>query len=142
MKYLLDTSILLLAAAAPEKLGQEICERLEDRHHQLFFSTASFWEMALKLEQGVEGFKVDLMALRRALLENEYEELPITSDHTMFTLALAKHHDDPIDRILIAQAWVEDLVLMTVDPQVARYVGPIELVSIVESGEMHDFGNS
>ncbi len=128
MKYLLDTHVLLWAASTPEKLGQSVRQQLEDRQNQLYFSAASIWEIAIKQELNRADFKVDVMQLRRSLLENEYEELPIGSNHAVFTQALAKHHKDPFDRILIAQAWVEDMTLITADAQVAQYIGPIQKI--------------
>ena len=71
MKYLLDTHVLLWAASTPEKLGQSVRQQLEDRQNQLYFSAASIWEIAIKQELNRADFKVDVMQLRRSLLENE-----------------------------------------------------------------------
>ncbi len=128
MKYLLDTHVLLWAAATPEKLPRAVIAQLEDPSNQLYFSAASIWEIAIKNGLNRNDFKVDIMQFRQQLLENEYEEIPIMSSHTVFTQALANHHSDPVDRILIAQAWVEDMTLITADDQVKRYVGPIQKI--------------
>lgn len=128
MKYLLDTHVLLWAASCPEKLGPALCEQLEDPRNELYFSAASIWEIATKNNLNRDDFKVDVMKFRQSLLENEYEEVPIGSDHAVFTTALANHHKDPFDRILIAQAWVEDMTLLTADEQVAQYIGPIQKI--------------
>jgi PIN domain nuclease of toxin-antitoxin system len=128
MRYLLDTHVLLWAAATPEKLSRSVIAQLEDPSNQLYFSAASIWEIAIKNGLNRTDFKVDTMQFRQQLLENEYEEIPITSGHAVFTQALANHHSDPFDRILIAQAWVEDMTLITADDQVKRYVGPIQKI--------------
>jgi PIN domain nuclease of toxin-antitoxin system len=66
--------------------------------------------------------------LRRNLLENGYLELPLTSDHALAVQGLPPIHKDPIDRLLIAQATVEGILLLTTDRQIARYPGPIRKV--------------
>jgi PIN domain nuclease of toxin-antitoxin system len=71
---------------------------------------------------------VDARLLRRGLLDNGYGELPITSAHAVFVESLPPIHKDPFDRILVAQATVEGITLLTADSVVARYPGPIELV--------------
>jgi PIN domain nuclease of toxin-antitoxin system len=128
MKYLLDTQVLLWAASAPDKLSEKWRECLADRQNDLIYSAASFWEIATKKSMEHPNFKVDMWHLRRCLQDNEYEELPVTSEHICFTLALEKLHQDPFDRILIAQACVDDLILITADRQVAQYPGPIEMI--------------
>lgn len=128
MNYLLDTHVLLWAAAHPEKISPSVRVQLEDPQNRLYFSAASIWEIAIKHDLNREDFKIDVMQFRQALLENEYEELPISSDHAVFTRALANHHKDPFDRILIAQAWVEDITLITADERVAQYIGPIQKI--------------
>jgi PIN domain nuclease of toxin-antitoxin system len=75
-----------------------------------------------------KGFHVDVLLLRQGLLENGYNEIPVTGDHAIATRALPALHKDPFDRILIAQAIVEDLMLLTADSVVARYPGPIKKV--------------
>ncbi len=128
MKYLLDTHVLLWAAATPEKIPRSVIAQLEDTQNVLYFSAASIWEIAIKNGLNRIDFKVDTMQFRQQLLENEYEEIPIMSSHAVFTQALADHHSDPFDRILIAQAWVEGMTLITADDQVKRYVGPIQKI--------------
>jgi len=128
MRFLLDTHVLLWAASTPEKINPSIRKQLEDPENELIFSTASFWEIAIKNSLERADFKVGLWQLRRSLLDNEYEELPVTSEHVAFTQVLEKFHKDPFDRMLIAQACVEDLTLLTADALVARYPGPIQKI--------------
>ena len=128
MKYLLDTLVLLRAASCPEKLGLAICEQLEDPRNELYFSAASIWEIATKNNLNRHDFKVDVMKFRQSLLENEYEEIPIGSNHIYFTTSIADRIRDPFDRILIAQSWVEDITLLTYDPRVAEYPVPTQKI--------------
>lgn len=125
MKFLLDTHILLWAAAAPEKLSGPFRELLADEAHQLCFSAASLWEIAIKSSLGREDFQVDVHVFRRALLDNGYTELPIDSRHAVNTCMLPAIHKDPFDRILVSQAIIEGMRLLTADAKIALYSGPI-----------------
>lgn len=98
---------------------------LEDPQNVLLFSAASLWEVAIKRGLGRVDFQVDPRLLRRGLLDNGYDELSITSEHAVGVDSLPQIHKDPFDRILIAQAMVEGIILVTADPWVARYPGPI-----------------
>ncbi len=128
MKLLLDTHLLLWAANGPECLSARAKVYFDDAEHELLFSAASIWEVAIKSGLGRVDFKVDARLLRRGLLDNGYGELPITSAHAVFVESLPPIHKDPFDRILVAQATVEGITLLTADSVVARYPGPIELV--------------
>jgi PIN domain nuclease of toxin-antitoxin system len=101
---------------------------VDDPDNELFFSVASIWEVAIKRGLGRPDFQVDPRVLRRGLLENGYGELPITSDHAVAVDLLPPIHKDPFDRILVAQAVVEAITLLTSDPIVARYPGPVRAV--------------
>ena len=125
MNLLLDTHVLLWAAGAARQLPDEVRMLLEDRGNKLFFSAASLWEIAIKNGLGREGFSGDPRLLRRGLLENGYVELPVTSAHAVAVDLLPPIHKDPFDRILVAQARVEGITLLTADEVVARYPGPI-----------------
>ena len=125
MRLLLDTQILLWAAGLPERLSADLRDLIEDSGTEPVFSAASVWEIAIKHGMGREDFRVDPRLLRRGLLENGYEELAVTGAHAEVVDVLPPIHKDPFDRILIAQALAEGIVLLTVDPVVARYPGPI-----------------
>ncbi len=84
--------------------------------------------MAIKNALGRPDFAVDPRLLRRGLLDNGYAELPILGDHAMAVAGLPPLHRDPFDRLLIAQAIVEGMLLITADAAVGRYPGPIRLV--------------
>ena len=128
MKLLLDTHLLLWAAGEPRRLSKRARALLANPYNELLFSAASLWEVAIKRGLGREDFKVDARLLRRGLLDNGYGELPITSDHVVATESLPSIHKDPFDRILVAQATVEGVTLLTMDSSVSQYPGPIRTV--------------
>ncbi len=126
MKCLLDTQLLLWAAAASDKLPPLMAAYLEDLDNTLFFSTASLWEIAIKKSLKRNDFKIHIPMLLSGLKEHGYTEIPITSAHTLIIEELPPLHKDPFDRILIAQATVEGLLLLTTDNLIAQYPGPIQ----------------
>ena len=128
MRLLLDTHLLLWAAGAPEKLSPAARVLLESPDNLLMFSAASLWEVTIKRGLGRTDFKVDPRVLRRGLLDNGYLELAITSAHAVAIDALPPIHKDPFDRLLVAQATVEGIVLLSADTIVAQYPGPVQLV--------------
>ena len=128
MKLLLDTHLLLWAAGAPRRLSKQARTLIADPDNQLLFSAASLWEVAVKRGLGRDDFKVDVRLLRRGLLDNGYSELPIISDHVVATESLPLIHKDPFDRILVAQATVEGVTLLTIDSLVSQYPGPVKTV--------------
>ena len=128
MKLLADTHIILWAAIAPEKLSRAAATALKDESNQLFFSATSIWEVAIKSALNKKDFNTDARLLYRGLLDAGYIELPVTSEHAVAVSSLPSLHKDPFDRILIAQATVEGITLLTSDRQVAKYPGPIRKV--------------
>jgi PIN domain nuclease of toxin-antitoxin system len=128
LKLLLDTHLLLWAAGQPERLTATARTLLNDPLNELLFSPASLWEVAIKRGLGRSDFRVDPRLLRRGLLDNDYRELPIMSEHAVVVDDLPAIHKDPFDRILIAQSRVEGITLMTADPLVAQYGGLIQRV--------------
>jgi PIN domain nuclease of toxin-antitoxin system len=131
---LLDTQLLLWAAAADEKLPDAVIKRLDDQHTQPLFSAASIWEIVIKTGLGREDFNVDAAVLRRGLIDNGYRELPITSAHTLAVGRLPDLHRNPFDRILAAQANEEGIELLTADRTLAQYPGSITLVEAQHRG--------
>jgi PIN domain nuclease of toxin-antitoxin system len=128
MKLLLDTHLLLWAAGEPKRLSKQARALIDNPDNELLFSAASLWEIAIKRGLGREDFRVDARLLRRGLLDNGYSELPIVSDHVVATESLPPIHKDPFDRILVAQATVEGVTLLTIDSLVSQYPGPIRTV--------------
>jgi PIN domain nuclease of toxin-antitoxin system len=128
MKLLLDTHLLLWAAGQPDRLPATARSLIDDPANEPLFSAASLWEVAIKRGLGRADFQVDARLLRRGLLDNGYGELPIVSDHVVATESLPPIHRDPFDRVLVAQATVEGITLLTSDSLVAQYPGPIRTV--------------
>ena len=125
MKLLLDTHILLWAVGTPERLSARAFAMIDDPDAEPMVSAASLWEVAIKASLGREDFQVDPAILRRGLLEHGYTELPISGAHATAVARLPHIHKDPFDRILVAQAQLEGITLLTTDAIVARYPGPI-----------------
>ncbi len=121
MNLLLDTHLLLWAASDPERLSARARALLLDPANQLLFSAASLWEVTIKNRLDRPDFKVDPRRLWRMLLVSGYRELPVASEHTVAVNDLPLLHKDPFDRILVAQARVEGLLLLTMDKAVAKY---------------------
>jgi PIN domain nuclease of toxin-antitoxin system len=117
-----------LAAGEPRRLSKQARALIDSPGNELLFSPASLWEVAIKRGLGREDFKVDARLLRRGLLDNGYSELPIMSDHVVAIDGLPPIHKDPFDRILVAQATVEGITLLTIDSLVSQYPGPIRTV--------------
>ncbi|GAA0712650.1 type II toxin-antitoxin system VapC family toxin [Dokdonella soli] len=128
MKLLLDTHLLLWAAGQPRRLPNAVRQLLADTDNELLFSAVSLWEIAIKQGLDRDDFKVDARVLRRGLLDNGYAELPMRSEHAVAIDNLPSIHKDPFDRMLIAQATVEGITLVTADPMVAKYPGPVRKV--------------
>jgi PIN domain nuclease of toxin-antitoxin system len=128
MKLLLDTHLLLWAAEGVKRVPRSARVWIADPENDLFFSAASLWEIAIKSGLKRPDFQVDARVLRRGLIDNGYRELPIVSEHAVAIDALPAIHKDPFDRLLIAQASVEGITLLTDDATVAEYPGPVQLV--------------
>lgn len=121
MNLLLDTHLLLWAASEPQRLTAKARTLLLDPANHLLFSAASLWEITIKNGLERSDFNVDPRRLWRMLVINGYRELPVTSEHTVAVNDLPHLHKDPFDRILVAQARVEGLTLLTADKLVAKY---------------------
>lgn len=128
MKLLLDTHVLLWAAAEPDRLTVPVREMLSDVENDLLFSAASIWEIAIKNGLGRPEFSVDPNLLRRGLIDRGYVELAITAAHAAAVMELPSLHKDPFDRLLVAQARHEGFLLLTADEMVAAYGGTILLI--------------
>jgi PIN domain nuclease of toxin-antitoxin system len=128
MIYLLDTQLVLWAAGDSPRLSTSARALLTEPTSGFMFSAAVIWEVAIKSAAGRPDFVADARLLRRGLIDNGAAELPISSEHAAAVLELPPIHKDPFDRIQVAQARVEGLVLLTSDATVAEYGGPVELV--------------
>lgn len=128
MKLLLDTHLLLWAAGTPKRLSAAARKLISAPENELIFSAASLWEIVIKCGLGRDDFQVDARLMRRALLDNSYRELPMGSEHVVAIDSLPPIHKDPFDRILVAQAMVEGITLLTADLVLAKYPGSVRLV--------------
>lgn len=128
MKLLLDTHLLLWAAGVPDRLPAAARRLLDDPQNEPMFSAVSLWEIVIKSGLGRPDFQIDARVLRRGLIDNGYGELAMTSEHAVAVGGLPPLHRDPFDRILVAQAAVEGIVLLTSDTALAGYPGPLRLV--------------
>ncbi len=125
MKLLLDTHVLLWMAAGSSRLPSAGRRLIEEPQSEPLFSIVSVWEVVIKRALGRSDFQADPRVLRRRLLDNGYSELSIVSEHVLALDGLPSIHKDPFDRLLVAQAMVEGITLLTLDPVVAQYPGPI-----------------
>jgi len=124
----MDTHLLIWAAEGIERLSPDARATMGDPENDLVFSVASLWEIVIKRGLKRSDFRVDARVLRRGLIDNGYHELPILSEHAVAINSLPPIHKDPFDRLLIAQATVEGITLLTDDVTVAQYPGPVRLV--------------
>lgn len=117
MSLLLDTHIALWGLAADEALGDDLLDRL--RHDpDIFLSPVTLWEIAIKQTAGELGGPSDLA---ERVQDMGFRELPITYAHAIVAGRLPVHHRDPFDRMLIAQAKVEGLTLVTRNTDIRKY---------------------
>ncbi len=128
MTLLLDTHLLLWAAGDPGRLSPKSRDLLADPATSLMFSVASIWEIVIKNALGRRDFRVEPSELRHGLIRNGYGELAIRSEHAVAVGRLPPIHKDPFDRMLVAQARVENVTLLTTDKNMTRYPGPIRAV--------------
>lgn len=125
MKLLLDTHLLLWAAGHRGRLSPKALSMIEDLQNDLHFSVASVWEIVIKRALGRDDFRVEPNRMRRGLLENGYQEVPVTAGHVLGIEALPVLHKDPFDRLLLSQARVEGFLLLTTDAVLGRYAEPV-----------------
>ena len=128
MRLLLDTHLLVWAMGSPERLSAALAAMLQDPANTPVFSVASLWELVIKQGLGKPDFQVEPALLRRALLDGGWQELPVLAHHALAVAALPLLHRDPFNRLLLAQASSDGLLLITADQQLAAYPGPVRLM--------------
>lgn len=126
MRLLLDTHALVWAKSAPGSMTEEARAAIVDADNDVFVSLASAWELCIKsmvgkLRGNVSALIGSAATFRSQLEASGFELLPIEPPHVFETLRLPLHHRDPFDRMLAAQARVEDLVIVTRDQAFAPY---------------------
>lgn len=128
MNLLVDTHLLLWSCITPEKLSARGKAALADRQNTLWFSAASIWEVTVKFSLKRDGFQIDPRPLRAALFRMGYTEIPIEGRHTLEVAEMPFWHTDPFDRLLVAQAICEGMLLLTSDATLAQYGSPVMTV--------------
>jgi len=118
---LLDTHLLVWAAYDPDRLPKRAARLIRQRSLRVVFSLASLWEVAIKASLGRGDFVVDADQLHRGLLSEGFTELPIGHAHIARVATLPWVHRDPFDRMLVAQAMVEGLTLLSADSALKGY---------------------
>lgn len=118
MRLLLDTHIFLWAISDSRSLKTSMRQVIEAAD-EVYVSAASIWEIAVKARLG--KIKADTYAVMDAIGKSGFLELPVRAVHAAAVTRLALHHNDPFDRLLIAQAVVEPLKFLTVDAMLERY---------------------
>ena len=129
MRLLIDTHLLVWAMGEPERLPAGCAAMLEDPSNSLVFSVASLWELVIKQALGRPDFNLEPSLLRQTLLTGGWQELPIEASHALAVRQLPPMHRDPFDRLLLAQAQVEGMLLLTADSKLSRYPGPVRYLA-------------
>lgn len=125
MKYLIDSHVWIWLLKYPEKIPSTAMSILSQPKTNLYLSVGSIWELALKRAKKKAEIPADLIT---PLRENDVQSLPILIEHAEASARLPLHHYDPFDRLLIAQAMLEDMTLVTHDRQLSAYAVPTLLV--------------
>jgi PIN domain nuclease of toxin-antitoxin system len=128
MKFLLDTHLVLWIPVSDARLSRAARLVLGNPDNRILFSVVSLWEIAIKCGLGKLDRRIDPRSIRRQSLEAGFEELPVLGQHAISVDVLPQIHKDPFDRLLIAQAIVEGITLLTADSNIARYPGSIRKV--------------
>lgn len=122
MRFLLDTSVWLWSVGQPERLNQATSDLLLDPRHELYFSAASIWEIAIKVSLGRLQLPESIhTVIPREALRLGLRPLPINQVHALAVHDLPLLHGDPFDRMLVAQARTEGLILITSDREISEY---------------------
>ncbi|MCE3233243.1 MAG: toxin-antitoxin system toxin component [Rickettsiaceae bacterium] len=117
-KLLLDTHIILWWLQNPEKLPQNVLEEIRNPYNNVYVSSAAIWEMAIKKSLGKLNFPENIL---KVIESDNIEILAINAVHTLKVAELTLHHNDPFDRVQIAQAIEEDMTFVTKDNMIKLY---------------------
>ena len=129
MRLLLDTNILLWVLVRPARLDAAALAMIEDEQNAVLFSIASIWEIAIKSRLGRDDFNARPGDVHRFARGAAFEELPVLADAAIRVAELPLHHRDPFDRLLVAQAMVGPMRLLTSDAVLAQYSELVMLVN-------------
>lgn len=128
MRLLIDTHLLIWAGEGSQRLSRAAAVLLADEANTLLFSTISVAEVAIKRALGRADFQIDPRDFRQKLFDNGYSELPLTGEHACRLGDLPPVHKDPFDRLLVAQAQIEGLSLLTADAVLGGYGAVVRVV--------------
>jgi len=122
MRLLLDTHVVLWALGGNPRLKESVRAAIAEPANAVYVSAATAWELAIKAAIGKAKFpeRVDQW-LPVELARSRFQELPVTVRHAAAVESLPAHHNDPFDRLLVAQARIEGLILVTADRVLRRY---------------------
>jgi len=123
LRLLLDTHVLYWFFYEPRRVRATVAAAVRDTDNDLFVSAASTWEIAIKAALG--KIRAEPKDLAAEIARTAMREVPITIAHTMAVRDLPRHHKDPFDRILIAQALAEHLTIVSADKMFAAYSVPV-----------------
>jgi PIN domain nuclease of toxin-antitoxin system len=121
MRFLLDTHLLIWGLIDTKRISVRTQRLLEDEANSLYFSVVSLWEIGVKRALNRSEFNIDPQLLRSELLSRGYIELPVLAEHALAVEQLPPIHKDPFDRLLLCQAFVGDLTLLTKDKWILKY---------------------
>lgn len=122
MRILLDTHCWLWMQAAPDRFSAEATQMLLDPRNELLLSAASSWEIAIKYALGKLPLpEPPATYVPSRMLSSGTVSLPVEHSHALHVADLPNHHRDPFDRLLVSQALLDGLVILTADPQLEPY---------------------
>ena len=121
MDLLIDTHAVIWFITDDNKLPVNIRQLIEDKSNNCYISIASYWEIAIKSSLGRLDLNSNLSEIFRIIEDSGFEILPITIKHILENANLKFHHQDPFDRIIIAQAIIEELSVISKDNEFEKY---------------------
>jgi PIN domain nuclease of toxin-antitoxin system len=118
MRLLIDTHVFLWWESAPKNIAPSLLAAINDDANDVLVSAASVWEITIKQALGKLDFGRQIVS---AIAAHDFAVMPITGAHAEYAGALPRHHNDPFDRVIVAQAYLEGMILGTQDPQMRPY---------------------
>jgi PIN domain nuclease of toxin-antitoxin system len=128
MRILVDTHVLIWALSEPTRLGEQTRRDLSDSRNVILFSAASIWEIAIKAALRRSDFMVDADEMIDEAISLGFQELSISSRVAARVKDMPMVHQDPFDRILLAQAMAEPAILLTADSKLQPYSDLVRLI--------------
>ncbi len=126
MKYLLDSGVWLWSIASVERIGRPGLDVLRNSQQEIYFSAASVWELSIKAHLRKLTLPAPPAVIPAFMAKQGLRPLPVNHIHAVKVYDLPSHHGDPFDRLLIAQAIVENMTILTADRAFAKY--PVEVL--------------